>query len=217
MMIGLQMKIGCIFNDPVDDNYGGSNSIYQGQHTLWFKVTQYSSLDGTLDISSNLAWTGALKDDAEGMSPSWNPPSASGHKACPYLFIHGGSSCSVDDSGTTVVGGMEWMGAYVAPKANMGEVMHEQHVIQLATEAALTSTELASKYADKALLDDNSAKISTNLAIGLVALVLSTLLSGIFIGLCTFRLLAKQQFATTVAAVPLMTTTKVELPGGNNV
>ena len=105
MLIGLQLKIGCSFKDQVKDDYSGSHSIWQGQHTLWFKVDQYSS-DGSVTHSDDhntydghSPWTGALKDNAEGQSPSWNPPSDSGHKACPYLFIYAGSRCSIDHSG----------------------------------------------------------------------------------------------------------------------
>lgn len=65
-----------------------------------------------------LVQTGALKDAADGTSPGWNPPSASGVKACPYVFIYAGSSCSLDHSGEQVTGGMDWMGAYVPPVAN---------------------------------------------------------------------------------------------------
>jgi len=99
MLIGLQLKIGCSFRDQVMDDYSGSHSIWQGQHTLWFKVDQYSSDGVVTHTDAHSPWTGALKDNAEGQSPSWNPPSDSGHKACPYLFIYAGSRCSLDHSG----------------------------------------------------------------------------------------------------------------------
>ena len=201
MNIGLQLKLGCSFKDQVQDDYSGSNSVWQGQHTLWFKVDQFSSADNALNHGDggHSPWLGALKDDADNMSPSWNPPSASGLKACPYLFIYAGSRCSLDHSGTSgapalhlcphffeprsapplctsalrpalhlrvrscqatppalaVTGGMEWMGAYVEPTKNMGTVQTEQHVITLATEAALDAQEsLDGIYASGADLDD---------------------------------------------------------------
>ena len=98
--IPLQLKLGCSFKDQVQDDYSGSNSVWQGQHTLWFKMEQFSSADEDLNHDKVSPWTGAQKDDAEGMSPSWNPPSASGVKACPYLIIYAGSRCSLDHSGT---------------------------------------------------------------------------------------------------------------------
>ena len=103
MNIGLQLKLGCSFKDQVQDDYSGSNSVWQGQHTLWFKVDQFSSADDGLNHgdAGHSPWMGALKDDADNMSPSWNPPSDSGLKACPYLFIYAGSRCSLDHSGTS--------------------------------------------------------------------------------------------------------------------
>ena len=64
MNIGLQLKLLCSFNDPVGDDYSGSNSIWQGQHTLWFKIEQHSSAEGSLvvDPAHIYRWSGALKD-----------------------------------------------------------------------------------------------------------------------------------------------------------
>jgi uncharacterized protein YcnI len=262
MLIGLQLKIGCSFKDQVRDDYSGSHSIWQGQHTLWFKVDQYSS-DGAVTHSDDHTtydghspWTGALKDNAEGQSPSWNPPSDSGHKACPYLFIYAGSRCSLDHSGEqgvapppiphptiaphptptpppfsesrsaprpalgssqaappapAVTGGMEWMNAYVAPVENMGEVKHEQHVINLATEAALDAQEaLDTKYAadtdllaTKSTVADLKARVAkleddnNTLNIAVAALALAATALGVLSLLCVFRVSNKKQVAHT--------------------
>ena len=52
------------------------------------------------------------------------------------------------------------MGAYVAPVENMGAVLHEQHVINLATEAALTSQEsLDGIFASGAALTSTTNKV----------------------------------------------------------
>ena len=263
MLIGLQLKIGCSFKDQVKDDYSGSHSIWQGQHTLWFKVDQYSS-DGSITHSDDHStydahspWKGALKDNAEGQSPSWNPPSASGYKACPYLFIYAGSRCSIDHSGEqgvpppplphptiasppltphprspspalrpappalgssqaaspapAVTGGMEWMNAYVAPVENMGEVKHEQHVINLATEAALDAQEsLEAKLiadtellATKSAVDDLKARLAkleddnNTLNIAVAALALAATALGVISLLCVFRVSNKKQVAHT--------------------
>ena len=104
-----------------------------------------------------------LKDNEDGTSPSWNPPYDSGVKACPYLFIYPGTRCSLDHSGEAVVGGMNWMGSYLPPAENMGEVLHEQHVIDLATEAALTSHEtLEGLYASGAQLQVTTTTLDTH-------------------------------------------------------
>ena len=104
MNIGLQTKLLCKFNDPVGDDYSGSNSIYQGQYTLWFKVEQHSSViddcdaDGKNCVTSKSSmWTCALKDNEDGSSPGWNPPSESGVKACPFLFIYAGDGARCTD------------------------------------------------------------------------------------------------------------------------
>ena len=145
MNIGLQTKLLCKFNDPVGDDYSGSNSIYQGQYTLWFMVEQHSAViddcdaDGKNCVTSKSSmWTGALKDNEDGSSPGWNPPSESGVKACPFLFIYAGDGARcTDGDGDPTQPGMSWMGKQIEPTPNQAEVKHEQHVIELATEAAL--------------------------------------------------------------------------------
>ena len=149
MNIGLQTKLLCKFNDPVGDDYSGSNSIYQGQYTLWWKVEQHSAViddcdaDGKNCVTSKSSmWTGALKDNEDGSSPGWNPPAESGVKACPFLFIYAGDGARcTDGDGDPTQPGMSWMGKQVEPTPNQAEVKHEQHVIELATEAALASHE----------------------------------------------------------------------------
>lgn len=219
MLIGLQLKIGCSFKDQVRDDYSGSHSIWQGQHTLWFKVDQYSSDGAVTHSDDHSPWTGALKDNAEGQSPSWNPPSDSGHKACPYLFIYAGSRCGLDHSGEQVTGGMEWMNAYVAPVENMGEVKHEQHVINLATEAALDAQEaLDTKYAadtdllaTKSTVADLKARVAkleddnNTLNIAVAALALAATALGVLSLLCVFRVSNKKQFAHSISGLPVVT------------
>jgi hypothetical protein len=189
MYLDLQLKLLCNFNDPVGDDYSGSNSIWQGQHTLWFKMEQHSSnneltFEDTGFIDHAALWTGALKDNDDGTSPSWNPPSDTGLKACPYLFIYAGTRCSLDHSGEQVVGGMNWMGSYVEPVQNMDEVMHEQHVIDLATEAALTSQEsLDGLFASVTTLDVHATSLTE----------------------LTERVANKAAFAHTVSGLPVIT------------
>ena len=69
MLITLQLKMGCSFSDQVLSDYSGSNSIWQGQYTVWFKMEQHSSHDDTLEISKTSLWTGALADDQDGHLP----------------------------------------------------------------------------------------------------------------------------------------------------
>lgn len=234
MMIGLQLKLGCSYRDAVNTDYSGSNSIWQGQRTLWFKVAQHSSHDDTLAISKSSFWSGALADDpATDGSPAWNPPEESGLKACPYIFIHAGTRCAIEHSGEAKVGGLRWMGSYVPPEANQGEVRHVQHALELANEAALNAVEgIADIYAEQTeidyltrTVDELRAKDTTQasdsafltgrvhklgddnqnaLRVGLAALVLSALLTGVILGLCCFRCVAKESFARTISAVPLM-------------
>lgn len=222
MMVNLQMKMGCSFRDQVQADYSGSASTWQGQHTLWFKVDQHSSVTGTLEISATSRWAGALMDTVVGnvsTSPGWNPPSSTGLKACPYIFIYAGTRCSLDHSGDAVVGGMSWMGAYLPPVANQAAVRSEEHVISLATEAALSAQEgLDALYADHATILTMENTISalttrvgtleadknTLLLLAVVALAVGMCVAGSFLGLCCFRLLSKEAFARNVSGVPLM-------------
>ena len=90
-----------------------------------------------------------------GSSPGWNPPAESGVKACPFLFIYAGDGARcTDGDGDPTQPGMSWMGKQVEPTPNQAEVKHEQHVIELATEAALASHEsLEGLYASSVKLD----------------------------------------------------------------
>jgi uncharacterized protein YcnI len=212
MMINLQMKIGCSFRDEVDtSDYSGSNSIWQGQYTLWFKVEQHSSYDGTLEISSTYMWAGALADtvttsgnETTSSSPSWNPPSDSGLKACPYVFIYPGTRCQASED-ESVSGGMNWMGSYLPPVANQAAVKSEEHVISLATEAALTAQEnLEEIYADHVRVDALEDQQMLTLILAIVGVGVSCCVAGVFFALCCFRLVDKESFARNVAAVPLM-------------
>lgn len=234
MLITLQLKIGCTFRDQVLEiidpvrgarcfhcapplvtqvkaDYSGSNSKWQGQYALWFKMEQHSSFQDSLEISSTLLWTGALTD-TETTTPSWNPPSETGLKACPYVFIHAGSSCSVDHSGEPVVGGMEWMGNYVEPEEHQNAVRHEQHVITLATEAALSVQEgldqVYSKTGEVNALVNSVAEMNRDqdniLVFAVLGLAMSAASLALLLGLLFFRIAAKSQFARIVSAVPLM-------------
>ena len=106
---------------------------------------------------------------------------------------------------------MEWMGAYVAPVENMGEVKHEQHVINLATEAALDAQEsLEAKLladtellATKSAVDDLKARLAkleddnNTLNIAVAALALAATALGVISLLCVFRVSNKKQVAHT--------------------
>ena len=66
LYIGLQLKLLCSFDDPVQTDYSGSNSIWQGQHTLWFKIEQHLLSQSE---SKTIAWSAALQDRTDGSSP----------------------------------------------------------------------------------------------------------------------------------------------------
>ena len=103
------------------------------------------------------------------------------------------------------------MNAYVAPVENMGEVKHEQHVINLATEAALDAQEsLEAKLAadtdllaTKSTVDDLKARLAkleddnNTLNIAVAALALAATALGVISLLCVFRVSNKKQVAHT--------------------
>ena len=221
MHIDFQVKIGCNFDDPVQSDYSGSQSKWNGQYTLWFKTEQHSSPDNSLEITQTSLWTGAQPDGISG----WNPPPSDGVKACPFIFFYPGEKCTIEHSGDQDAGGMHWMGEYVPPEQNIIEVITEQHVIDLATEAAASAQDaLADIYIQHNQLDTLEAKVDANTAaigaltsrvdslsddksalnIGAAALALSATAVGFILALCLFRITAKQQFAQIVSAAPLL-------------
>ena len=147
LYIGLQLKLLCSFNDPVQTDSSGSQSIWQGQHTLWFKIKQHllSSQE-----SKTIDWSTALRDRADGSSPPWNPPSDSNLKPCPYLFIHAGDTCEWNNSS----GGMYWMNFYTPPTPNRKPVLHEQHVIDLVTGLSINEEQIIREVLD--MKNDNA-------------------------------------------------------------
>lgn len=134
LYIGLQLKLLCSFNDPVQTDGSGSQSIWQGQHTLWFKIKQHLLSESE---SKTIDWSAALQDRADGTSPPWNDFNL---KPCPYLFIHAGDTCEWNNSSD----GMYWMGFYTPPTPNRKPVLHEQHVIDLMTELSIKEEEMVS-------------------------------------------------------------------------
>lgn len=176
------------------------------------------SHDNELSISSTSLWTGALADSTTG-SPSWNPPSSSGLKACPYIFIHSGTSCQLDHSGTSVTGGMNWMSEYVEPATNVAQIRNEQHVVELSTEVALTVQEsLAQIYSKQDEVKSLADAVQTltrrvdaldsdnnlTLLFSILGFAMSLTAISLLLGLGCYRICAKAQFAHVICAVPLM-------------
>jgi hypothetical protein len=116
---------------------------------------------------------------------------------------------------------MEWMNAYVEPVENMGSVLHEQHVITLATEAALDAQESLDIATGAALVtatntfndqaSDLRARVTelegdnATLVIAVVGLALASAAVGVLSLLCVFRLSNKKQFAHSISGLPIVT------------
>ena len=130
LKVGIKMRLSCEFSDPVQDNHTGSNSLWQGQHTLWFKVEQHHS-DNNVTL-----FTVTLKDKDDGTSPLWSPRTVhfDASELSPYVFFYSGEDCNYGK-------GMHWMGEYIAPSTNRKQVLSEQRVLDLVTQTAITAEE----------------------------------------------------------------------------
>jgi hypothetical protein len=88
-------------------------------------------------------------------------------------------------------------------------VIDEQHVLDLANEAALTAVETQmalNEYASYASVKDAHDDAEQALYIAIAALVVGAVGLGVLLGLCAFRLTAKKAFAEHISAVPLTST-----------
>jgi hypothetical protein len=225
MSVMLNLKIGCNFEDAVDPDLSpdGTHSVWNGQHTLWFRTEQHSNTLDQIwkwkDEGNDLfylkpdevsLWTGARAGGETVGEVSWNPPKGSTVmygsaeetvKACPYMMIFAGSKCTHLDEDHPA-GGMIWMGKYVPEVENMDEVRHEQQVIDLANEAALDAIELhlneVGGYASK---DD----MHKALDVAIAALCMSALSAGLLLGLCLFRAANKKQFTAVLLGADIPT------------
>lgn len=104
MNIDLQLKIGCIFDNPE------SNTKWNKEYTLWWPMKQFcEDVNGTQRI---LGWVGTQSDRDDGTSPSWSAL-PDGMKPAPYMYIDPGTRCSIDHSGAEKRGGLTWFGAFV--------------------------------------------------------------------------------------------------------
>ena len=164
---GLQIKFGCTYKDAA------SSTKWQDEHTLWFPVTQYVSLPGSLAIvdAQTLSWTGI----PQGNDASWNSATP---KPSPYVFISAWSACKHGN-----MSGMMWFGSHlhVQDKAAEAEAALVQKIKTLSNEQVLNAheslphgdTDIDERYEVAASVALSLSCINTVLVVLLLAMVLT--------------------------------------------
>ena len=164
---GLQIKLGCTYKDAA------SNTKWQDEHALWFPVTQYASLPGSLAIvdAQTMPWTGV----PQGNDASWNSAKP---KPSPYLFISAWSACKHGN-----MSGMMWFGSHLhaQDKAAEAEAALVQKIKTLSNEQVLNAhehlshgdTDIDERYEVAASVALSLSCINTVIVILLLAIVLT--------------------------------------------
>jgi len=199
MMILIQFKLGCVFNNS------SSASMWQGSHTLWFRIEQYSSSLGGLHEEATSYWTGTQRDRADGSSPPWSatPP----EQPSPYVFFYPSTSCAVPAGQiapqSSVGGGItSWFGRYIPPAEQPELVRDVQQARSIINEELLEAIE-GNTVLNLADLDGLKNDYARAIAIASIALVLSALVSVIFLALGCLRIFDKSGFAMLVFTEPI--------------
>eukprot|EP00308_Calcidiscus_leptoporus_P024819 CAMPEP_0119397914 /NCGR_PEP_ID=MMETSP1334-20130426/140330_1 /TAXON_ID=127549 /ORGANISM="Calcidiscus leptoporus, Strain RCC1130" /LENGTH=338 /DNA_ID=CAMNT_0007421765 /DNA_START=45 /DNA_END=1061 /DNA_ORIENTATION=+ len=194
MLVGLQIRFGCNFDNPTYASTTGTRDVPQ-PYTTWWPVTQTSSNADSKDMAADHVdkWTNA---------PNWADNDETGERPCPYIYIYPGNRCDYEaDSGAPAPpsGGMMWFGEYKPYDPNGG--WQEYDVVMQLIEDEMEDLANLRDQVDDAHGDANRA-----LSIGIAALVLGATALGFLAGLCIFRITAGHAFAEVVAAVPLTST-----------
>jgi uncharacterized protein YcnI len=200
LMILVQFKLGCVFNDS------SSASMWQGSHTLWFRIEQHSSSLGGLHEESTHYWTGTQRDRADGTSPPWSATTAP-EQPCPYVFFYPSTSCAVPAGQiapqSSAGGGItSWFGRYFPPVEEPDLIRDVQHARSVANEELLEALE-DNTVLNLADLDGLKNDYARAIAIASIALVLSALVSVIFLALGCLRIFDKRCFAMLVFTEPI--------------
>lgn len=210
MLIGLQLKIGCSFSNST------SNTLWQDEYTLWFRVVQHSSYADSLDVNASYTWTGIQADQPDGSSPSWSSTPYP-IKPSPYVFVYPGTRCDqVDATGPASEAGItSWFGVHIPAVHDKAEIEDVQHVKSIVNELFLDTLESQSiveqdiKDQEKRI-DANRQAVSnlqneynTQRAVGLATLSVACFLCGVFVALCSFRLVNKKRFSEFLVMYPL--------------
>ena len=181
LMIVVQMSLGCSFND------NKTASMWQGQHTLWFRVEQHSSSLGGLHEESTHFWTGTQKDQDNGFSPLWSATTYPVQPS-PYIFFYPSTSCA---------GGISWFGRNIPPPAQPDLVRSVQQARSIANEELLEALE-DNSVLNLQDLDGLKNDYARAIVISSIALALGALAFGIFLALVCLRIFDKKGFSKLV-------------------
>ena len=181
LMMVVQFSLGCSFND------NKTASMWQGQHTLWFRVEQHSSSLGGLHEESTHFWTGTQKDRADGSSPAWSATTAP-EQPSPYIFFYPSTTCA---------GGISWFGRNIPAPAQPDLVRSVQQARSIANEELLEALE-DNSVLNLQDLDGLKNDYARAIVISSIALALGALAFGIFLALVCLRIFDKKGFSKLV-------------------
>ena len=187
LMILVQFSLGCSFND------NKTASMWQGQHTLWFRVEQHSSSLGGLHEESTHFWTGTQKDRDDGSSPAWSATTAP-EQPSPYVFFYPSTSCAG--------GGISWFGRNIPAPAQPDLVRSVQQARSIANEELLEALE-DNSVLNLQDLDGLKNDYARAIVISSIALALGALAFGIFLALVCLRIFDKKGFSMLVFTDPI--------------
>jgi len=200
---GLQTKIGCDFGKNVLTNQATDDAtIWQEQHTIWWKTEQFVSTPGTNDgnddnDANRLMWT-ATASGTESWSANQDYTTSPPVRPCPYTFIYSSALCTQTDSTGAAQVGMRWgvNSEVIAPAENQDAVNTEAHVIAIIDEAMLDQEETLLLQIQANRDSTSSAEEDTNVAmtVAVVGMLLGAVSFGVVLTLFCWRVARPSEF-----------------------
>lgn len=208
MLLSMQIKLGCHFGADTVNSDGtlkatpvsttgtsGDATVWEGQHTLWWKVAQYTSTKNTNDGNDDDPY----KDwaDVKENNDMWH----ASYAPSPYLFIY-------SDANKNCPNGMMWgADSEVIPlAADQDPIKTKAEVLSMMNEETFdlkdSMTALETDM-NKRLADIESDKIDIKHC-AISAICLAAILMVSFITLCVFRVTKPAHFREYLLSVPLI-------------
>jgi uncharacterized protein YcnI len=207
MLLAMQIKLGCDFGVDATNTATNDATVWQGQHTLWWPVAQWTSNAGTNDGNTNdpadayQHWS-AVKQGAE----SWH---TRGLSPSPYLFIYSdqGMQAACKDPQTGVVG-MRWgvTGEVIPPAENQDPIKTKAEMLSMINEETFDLEEamdVLQTDMDKRLADVEADKFDIKHC-AIAAICIAGILMVAFITLCAFRVTKPAHFREYLLSAPLI-------------
>jgi len=206
MLLSMQVKLGCDFGVDVNGVETSDATVWEGQHTVWWRVKQWASTKGTNDgnvaTDAHMDWKGVAKG-----SEAWQ--THHGPKPSPYLFIYSDDACTgLDHSGGDTSNGMRWgvSGEVIPPVKDQDPIKTKAELLSLMNEEMLEMEEKFTKLntdMDQRISDIQTDKNEIKHC-AIIALCVACILMVAFLTLCIFRVSKPQHFREYLLSVPLI-------------